>query len=290
MIKNGVIPHKTDHRSYSYHKTFGSIGMPELPPEVNTDGGLWMPNQNTANMEFNNLFTEPEGCTNFAQCDLASDYTKVLHNPAYLESKTHANALGGYDIGKSFQAMIDNGVQDAQGNITYPYKQYFQIQPHNGMDWFDTIRATLFLGINDNRSISIGTPWFSTFEQVGADGILKLPTNLDTTFTPWHDWKCAGYTTTNTAGQLIRGGETFLRVKSWQGTSYGDKGWAYFDRATVNGLMGIYGTIALIGSPVAVPNIQTIDVSWVEWVFSFVRLVNNNYIMRPLSTLSGVFH
>lgn len=282
-MEYGIKPHKPDHRSFDYLKThvFGAVGVPELPTTVDNDAHLWMPNQNAPEPIFNNP-AWPYGCTDYGQTKLAINHDKKLYNPARLEAVTHANALGGYDMRKSFQAMIDGGMENKDGTITpCPFKQYFEVRAQGTLDWFDAFRTALFLGIGDSKTISTGQPWYQVYEQIGADGI--LPDVMDyTKISGWHDAVVVGYTDTNTSGQKIRGGELFLKIDSDQGVEYGDKGYCYMDRIHTNLVFNTYGTIALIGSPVYVANVFTIDLSWVQTVLSFVRMINNNYIMRPL--------
>jgi hypothetical protein len=282
-MKSGIGPHKPDHRSYDYLKThvFGSVGVPALPPSVDNDAHLWIPNQDEPDPIFGNPAL-PYGCTDYSQTELVINFKKELFNPGLLEKITGANASGGYDMRKSFQAMIDTGVEDKSGNILpCPFKQYFEVVPQATLDWFDAIRVACFLGIAENKTVSVGMPWYSDFEQIGSDGILPPPKDLAHP-SGWHDAVFVGYTTTNSSGALIRGGDMFLKIESHQGEGYGDKGFCYLDRPGCNTILSTPGVIALIGSPIFVANVLTVDLSWVQYVLSFVRMIKNNYIMRPL--------
>ena len=86
--------------------------------------------------------------------------------------------------------------------------------------------------------VSIGTPWFPEWEsQVGADGILPMPNlNVDFSTLPWHNWNGKGKKTTD---------KTRLVGKSWQGPTYGDKGFHYIDQQTFNAILAITGTGAI---------------------------------------------
>lgn len=288
-MKSGYRPrkflwmHVKDHRDHDFLKThlMGSVGVPELPPEIRNDRKLWMPNQNEPEPIFGNP-AMPDGCTDYAQNDLASNFANELFNPAYTESKTHANANGGGDMRVSFSSVINDGVQNKAGIIKKPFKQYFIVVAQATLDWFDAFRTSLFLGQADFREISVGMPWFSEYESTGPDGQLPTPANWKSPMS-WHDAVVCGYVLKNQEGLVFS--EPKLEIKSWQGTKYADEGYCYMSRAQANMTFSMSGTIALIGSPVAVPGVQYVDLSWVQYVLSFARMVANRYLMRPAGNL-----
>lgn len=282
-----------DHRDHDFIKTvaphLGSVGIPDMP-DVDNDRGLWMPDQNAFEPIFGNP-PMPEGCTDYAQNDLPANYTGTLYNPAWTETHVHANENGGADMRVSFSSIINDGVQRKDGTIDKPFKQYLFVKAQGVLDWFAAHHASLFLGKEDKREISVGIKWWPEWvspvngsgigtTHVGPDGILPDPDWSYQGFT-WHDAVFCGVVSKNTKGQLIRNGEQFIKVKSWQGTSVGDNGFVYMSRPQANTTFAQPGTVSIIGSQVLLPGIQTINIAWVQYILSFVYMVANNYVLRP---------
>lgn len=265
-IKHGARPIPLDKEDNSYHKTFRTYGTVDaLPEEVDLDLGLWMPDQNAPEPIFGNP-AQPEGCTNYATNDLCANEDGQLYNPAYTESITHANANGGGDIRVSLQTTVDYGVL-AKGETTdfeaAKHKRPALFRVGQNPDYFDGMRVV----IAHRRCVSTGSPWFPEWSSgssvtLNDDGSISygilatpkppiLPTpdlafyakHQDTyNRLPWHDYAYVGYTKHDTKGNLIRNGDVFLKVKSWQGDKVGDVGFFYQDRATVNAVFTLFGT------------------------------------------------
>lgn len=287
-MKSGYKPkrflfwHVNDHRDYDFHASFGTVGVPEMPDEIRNDTSGWMPNQNAFEPIFKNP-PMPEGCTNCTQNDVAANYAGQLFNPGYTESKTHANARGGIDIAESFDSVIKDGVQAKDSSIHFPFKAYYEVTKQGVLDWFDAFKVCMFL--DRKHTISIGIPWFSSFEQVDENGVVRIPTSFNVSGVSWHNAEVTGYVKTNTKGQLIRNGEQFLQVKSWQGENFDDAGWCYFPRSLVNTLFEIRGTQSKVGSPIKVPGVKRVSLDWVGYIVSFLHLVANNYVLRPMGVI-----
>lgn len=280
MIQGGYRP-TTDHRDWDFlsnHLPAG-VGVPELPPTLNRPVG-WVPNQNAPDPA-HNIPALPYGCTDYTQSLLAISQTGSFRNPEDLENITHANANGGADIRVAFKAAISLGW----------FKSFYNVQAQGALDYFDAFRVCLFLGKDEGRAISVGTPWFSEFENVGSDGILPdvtIPPALQGGFFgklfsklfgssgtfSWHNWEIFDYKIIN--------GQTYLCCQSLQGDTYGDHGVHYISRTLINKLMDIQYTNAFAGSQAGPVTLQpfTVNLSWTQYVLSFVRMINNNYIMR----------
>lgn len=244
-MKSGARPTKIDHRDYDLHRTFGSIAPAQFPDSYFTDAGLDIPNQDALGL--------PYGCTDFTQSELANDIVeKEQYTPQELEAVTHANASGGLDVRTSLDAASKLGWFNA----------YFSVRPYQ-LDFFDSIRLAMLSGAPEKRSVSIGTPWFPVFEQVSSDGVIDAPASYSLTNNTWHNWKVVGWKTIN--------GEPYLIGKSWQGATYGDKGYVYFSRPIINSLMSISGSCAFTGSNMTPQNVQTISVTFIQWITSVMR-------------------
>lgn len=243
-MNSGTKPTRLSHKDFDYHQTFGTVAPPSFPDEVVTDAGLDMPDQNAEGLPF--------GCTDVTQAELCIDETLEVVSPLNLEAVTHANALGGFDIRSSLDAATKLGWFGAYFNIRHPQ-----------LDAFDSARLAILSGIPEKRSISLGTPWWSIFETVEADGILPTPSNFGTTGLPWHNHKICGW-------KQIQG-QPMLISKSWQGTNYGDHGFVYISRPLYNSIMGISGTVAFTATQVKPVSISTIDLTTLQRLLSYLR-------------------
>lgn len=233
MPSHGLKPIENRKANYSFTRTFGSVSPINLPDYYSSDAGLGFPDQNADGF--------PEACTGYTQSRLCSDEDKVLYKPYFTYDKTlqiEGGTLGDpCSIYDSLKSTIVYGVQkDTESTDTeavmHKRGQYYQIQPTLSLDWFDAIRSTLYVNRGANRSVSIGTPWFPEWNHTQRGVVLNPTTPVQGL--SWHNWQVVGWKTI--------GGEPFLIGKTWQGTSYGDEGYAYFSRETINKVMKLDGT------------------------------------------------
>lgn len=265
MIHHGLKPIQKDKRDYSFTRTFGATT--NFPTEFNTDARLTMPNQDEVNAQYDPpIAPMPYGCTNYSQNELCIDEDDVLYRPDFTESKVHANESGGADIRTSLGSICQDGVQkqgeDASLAGIHKRTAYFNVEKSG--DYFDSIRSAIYL---NNRSVSIGTPWFREWatpqEGVITDVFIYSGNPSDY---PWHNWKICGWKTI--------GGEPYLIGKTWQGPNYGDAGLAYFSRATINNVMAIPGTAAFTVAHADDADIQTVRIGlWQRLVYVLQELV-----------------
>lgn len=256
MIKNGTRPTKPRHLNRDYLKSFhpqiyaGTQAPPVFPAEFLTDDGSWMPNQNADGL--------PEGCTDYAQSNLAKNLGESV-TPQELEAVTHANASGGYSIQMSLDAARKLGW------FTYTY----QIAATGPLDYFDTFRLAQSSGLPEKRSISWGTPWFSSWEQAAMQGIkiMPMPTPQELAQAqsnpgslPWHNSMLDGWTQEN--------GVLAYRDKSWQGAPVD---YLYFTRDVINTIMTLNGTAAFTATNMVPNSVQTIDLSFIDKWLSYIR-------------------
>lgn len=234
LIRHGTRPIRKDHRDLSYARTFGAVSPVSFPSGMNVDAGLGMPNQNALGL--------PMGCTGFTTSELESDVSKQKNSPKFTYDKTlmMEGKTGDYnqgcDIRDSLRSAAVYGIlrsieiSDAQA-LNHRCGKYFNVIDAPNLDAFDDIRNAILL---NNRPVSIGTPWFREWEQIGSDGVIPSFYTGDPDALPWHNWKICGW--------LTIGGEPYLIGKTWQGSTYGDKGFAYFPRLVINKVMAIAGT------------------------------------------------
>lgn len=265
MINHGTRPVRINHKDFDFLKShrLGAITASDtqFADQFFADAGLTMPNQEMEDTEFTPAVPPiPEGCTDEAQADIATDLTKTIHNPNDLEIITRANADGGCEMQTSLDAAVSLGW----------FKQYFKIVASGALDYFDSFRLAQLMGVNvgENRSITWCTPWFPSWEAAALAGksVMPSPTiaELASIATmPWHNSKLDGWTSVN--------GGWVYRDKSWQGNQVGDKGFLYFPRDVINLVMGITGTAAFTPTNNPILNPQTISVTPFEWILSVAQ-------------------
>ena len=253
MIKHGTRPLEVDRRDYSFHHSFGSAGLDvsTLPQQFLLDAGLTMPDQEEQNSQFTPPVPAlPFGCTDYGGSEICIDQDQKLFNPMDLENVDHANSLGGVDMRVALASAVK----------VYGRKAYFNVSPAGGLDWFDTVRAAIWINQPERRSCVIGSIWYPQWESMTeSSGMLVYPSELQLTG-PWHCYKIDGWVTI--------GGYLYLRVKSWQGKDFGDKGWAYMSRPVFNAIMSVNGACAFTISEVQPPKIVdfTFISQFVNWI------------------------
>lgn len=252
-MNHGLRRPRLKHTDYDFHRTFGTVGQaPTFPLEFNTDAGYPVPDQNREG--------QPDGCTNYSQAALSTDLTKRFHNPFDLEAVTHANQLGGFDIRDSMDAARKLGW----------FKAYFNVQAYEPLDWYDALRYSQLMGVRNNelRSLSIGTPWFPSWEQALLKGATTVPMPTPEEITAithnsnaygWHNWNGKGW---NALG---------LRGESHQGSAVGVNGIIIFPREVINVVMSLKYSVAYTPTLVDIPTPYHISLPLLDWLLSFVR-------------------
>lgn len=263
-LKNGLKPVKRDGRDFDFHRTFGAALEP-LPTEYNTDLGLTSPNQNEEGA--------PYGCTGYTQSELCQDEDGVLYRPWYTYQKTCLieghDTTTGCDLRTSLKSTIVYGVQPID-KVTdadaFPNRrgQYFNVGPIG--DWFEGIQRAMWTARHEKRAVSIGTPFFPEWT-TPQDGILTELFYYDgyPTHYSWHNWKICGW--------KVIAGETYLVGKPWQGSQYGDKGFVYVSRDTINKIMKIRGCAAFTLGKARPEDVQTIKFNILEVIRDFLQRI-----------------
>lgn len=205
MINHGARPTELDARDYSFRKTFGAVPPAVFPAEFQLDAGFGFPNQNLPN-QYGGLVTAalPYGCTEYTANELCSDQDQRLYDPEFTESKVHANETGGSDMRTPLKSVCNDGVQavgDSEAEI-YSHRRNGYFRVGQNPDYFDGMRTAI---LTNNRSVSIGTPWYLSWA-VPINGIIQTRTDYDPTGCSWHCWKISGWKTIN--------GEPYLTGKT----------------------------------------------------------------------------
>lgn len=257
MVKNGLKPISKDHRDRSFPRTFGTVN--NFAAELNLDV-FGFPDQN--------LEGYPDGCTGYAQTEICQDEDKAEYQPSFTYLKTlfmegNVGKQVGCDIRDSLKSTIVYGVlgkdetDDAQA--TYHRRgAYYAVVDSPDLDAFDDVRSAIVL---NNRTVSVGTPWFPEFETVGQDGVLPLFASPVTIF---HNWKVCGWKQIN--------GQPYLIGKTWQGPSYGDHGYCYLSRTLFNELMSLSGSGAFTVRKAASSDYLLVKLDILTTVVSYLRM------------------
>lgn len=250
--KNGLLPATTKRRN-SFERTFGAVSPLVLPAEYNADNGVTMPNQGTTQL-----------CTAELVTDLCSDSDEGTEYSVGWQMAKTLQLMGGFpggqgaSITKAFDVAVLRGLLPKRyepftwqekgelyasdwkhydlklNDIARDYRRPEKFVVDGPYDHFDNIRSALWVGRFEKRTVGMGTQWFREFSLVGKDGIVKKSFSA---MVAWHATKVSGWKVIN--------GETYLMVKSWQGSEYGDNGWVYFSREITNKLLSASGAIAL---------------------------------------------
>lgn len=258
MIESGLCKIPYDRRDYDFHKTFGVASLPAFPTEYSTDLNQWMPDQNAMGA--------PYGCTGFSGADSCADEDGVLYDPLDLYRATPPGRDG---EGRDMRAMLDTlrkrGLKRwlLQEDPAFKRTAYFQIKASGFIDSFDAIRLAMLSTRDEHRAVIAGVPWYPEFQVIGQSGIMKMPLDFSLSRVSWHAVKIAGWTTINNTSYLL--------VKSWQGQTYGDRGWAYMPRELANVLLNISGAAAFTVTKVKPTDVQRVDFQVVAWIVSYVR-------------------
>jgi hypothetical protein len=251
-IRSSTRPHTFDRRDYSFHRTkpvYAAVAPALLENiEYNYDHQLTMYNQTIAVPPY---YTRPlfYGCTGMCATDICTDQDGSLYSPEYTYEQTcaiegHA-ADQGCDIRNSLKSLKvfppkvpGQSDADAAKNRRGPY---LNVDRAPNRDWFDSHRIALRANARTKTSISVGMPWFPSFQINSITGILVMPTDTELTSVkaninvyPWHCVKISG--------EEIFDNTPYLCVKSWQGPNVGNKGWLYMSRECFNKAYDLWGT------------------------------------------------
>lgn len=268
----GTRPARHIRRVKAFEHQFGAATLQAIP-DFNVDPGLTMPDQN-----LDQGFTE---CVGYTDADHLTDITHKTYIPDFsYAAARYISGEGAGTNGASFHAGMEALVgvggalwTDYHYPATYVAKDKGELFVSDFANWTDRVKAEalthaqngirnvltpgmdafdaiLLAAYQGHRGVSVGSPWMfsppaqraGNYQTWDARAICATPDmKLNYFFFPWHNYAIKGKKTFD--------GVPYAAVKSWQGTEIGDRGWLYFDRATVNGLMNMPQTGALTTDP-----------------------------------------
>ncbi len=276
MIYPGLKLKFTDRRDYDLLKSLGATTFDtnSLPSTYSVDAGFPMRDQNAEGYIY--------GCTGFAQTDLCSNEDKVIYDAGeFYLSTPPGTRTEGRDLRASLELLRTRGPKTSEGVLGPKRTAYYNIRKTPMLDWFDAICVALWVTKDESRAASVAMPWFAQFELAGPTGILPIPPKYTWDIASGHNAVVSGWTDTNTKGDLIRGGEPFLKIKSHQGPIYGDAGWCYLDRNQTNVIFEMWYTDAFTVTK-RVDAVQKVDLTFLEDIIS--RLVNLVAALKEYAT------
>lgn len=293
MIQNGLKPiTKTSTKWYptdrSFVRTFGGIKPIEFPKEFSIDSGLTMPDQISDKL--------PLGCTAYTQNELCTDQDSIIYDDyEYTYRKTLEMEgvfqlnVQGCDIRDSMKIICTIGPKTKkEGDVDGEAKArgaYYVVESKD-FDWFDSFRSVILTNFQNNKikcAVSIGTPWFKEWDitGVGSSGIVPQVFMGNPMSLSWHNWAIKGWKEIN--------GIPYLLAKTWQGKHYGDGGWSYYSRETINAVMKIKYTGAYTVAPRNASNVQTVKLNLLETLLKFcqttLELLFKKKISNPINTM-----
>lgn len=269
-VENGLKPIKyKDHRTYDFHRTFGVATL--TPSEFNFDTVGIFPNQNGEGL--------PNACTAYTVTGIASNDDHVNYDDkvfTYEKTKQMMGVSGPVpcDQMTALKSGTVYGVKDktkteeeALQNRRAPY---FIVR--QSLDYFDGLVSAM---LTKKGTLSMGTPWLPVFELVGSDGVIPAfakPQN----FNVGHNWEACGVKVINNESRII--------CKSWQGPSYGDHGYCYFNRQQVNDLLSVTGSGAFAQVKATPEDIKRVEMNIIEVMISYLRMWLSKLTTQPMAT------
>ena len=259
-MQNGTKPQRISRLDFDFLKTFhpqivAGAAAPQFPNEYLTDKVGDKPDQNADGL--------PYGCTSYATSKIA----RILGIPNAtvnsIEAITQSNKRGGYGI----LAAIDA----ARTQLGW-FKWRYIIQAKGNLDWFAAHQLAQVSGIPEMRAISVGLPWFKSWEDAALRGIKLMPmptadelaqVHSSPNSIGWHDATLDGWSQNFTEAP----GTLLYRLQSWQGTI----DYLYLDRAVMNVVFDLYGTVSVTGTnldvlPAKVPLPDWFWSLWHSWL------------------------
>lgn len=269
-MKSGLKQIKRHTTDRSFHRTFGGVAPIILPQEFSVDAGLTMPNQSADGLY--------EACTAYSSQDLITDQDGILSDH-YREHYEKTLALENQSFGQPCD--IRDSLKIAI--TSYNRGAYYAVESSK-FDWFDSIRSVIYTNFTINKikcAVSVGTPWFKEFEAVSSNGLVPTIFTGDPDKVSWHNWAIKGW--------KIIDNVIYLEAKTWQGKNFGNLGWSYYPRETINAVMKIRGTGAFTCAPRDAQNIQTVKLTFIEAILDYfqqiISLLNQKKQMNTIPTV-----
>ena len=236
---------------FASHKLFGVAIA--VDANYNVDSGTAFPDQNAD--------LRPTECTAYLVTDSVRDHTGIEYSEDYnfmktLEIMKVPPSTQGADLRSAFLVATSFGFLEKgkEPEIIKSSGQTFAATPANwpvaldseaektkksfcmitGPYDFSSNAQSFMWNTKDRKyTVGVGTTWFEEFEEIDSTGVLPVKPK---TPTGGHAYKLCGWKEIN--------GQPYWIVKSWQGESYGNRGYCYMPFSLMNQLMKSYGSAA----------------------------------------------
>lgn len=249
-MRNGIKP-LTKLPKKQFHQYFG--GTVNIP-DFTLDAGLWNPSQEADG--------KPTECTAYYLADTLTDYNKKLYSPGFSYGATMFTegvepTTAGADPLAALQSAVICGVLPS--SYAFPVQDELMdanwgnwnttqravglnnaaVDVHNALgytDPFNSILSTIWTG---GVAVALCTPFYREWLNVGSDGILPMPANVnDIDGLPWHCWSGKGKDTVNEKSYIVG--------KVWIGPPWGQNGVGLMSQEVCNAVMTVPGAGALV--------------------------------------------
>lgn len=225
-----------------------------MVPDFNLDAGIWNPSQDADN--------KPTECTAYYVADTFTDILRSQCVPGFTFGATtfvenvnpttagadplsalQSSVIAGV-ITSQYNAQPQTEIMDANWDNWAEYQRTAALRNtavdvHSAlgfMDAFNSIISTMWTG---QVAVALCTPFYHEWLDIGSDGIMPMPHNVDDVAgLPYHCWSAKGQKTIN--------GKTYIIGKTWQGTSFADNGFSYISQEVLNPVLSLSGTGALV--------------------------------------------
>lgn len=255
-MKSGTRPVSRIPRTKFHHKMgvhSEMLGATAIQ-DFNLDKGLWMPDQVAD--------SAPTECTGYGVSDVISDLTGQLQSPDFSFAAAQwvegvTPNTGGADGHDAMQGAVIRGTLPKTA-ATFSAKTIGELYCANMQNWnlvqslalknvqngalnalgydapFDSILNTMLVS---KISVCVVTPWYANWFDAPNGIVPEVDFSQDTSQLPWHFWNIKG----TKSGRLVG--------KVWAGDKIGDKGWLYYSSQTINNVLSLPGTAAMVFSP-----------------------------------------
>lgn len=261
----GLAPiRRKDHRTYDFHRTFGSVGLDTIPREFSFDTSGIFPDQNldglsnacTAYTE-NDIASNDDSCNDQGETIYYDDQLFTYNNTKEIEGVSGQVPVSIMDALKAGTVYgVKKKSETAEQALRHRRAPYFIIK-----GGFDGLISAMW---KKQGGIAVGTPWPDACRSVGHDGIVPAFA-APKTFSAGHCWAAVGVTLVN--------GEQRIICKPWLGPSYGNKGYCYFSKTQIDDLLSVRGSGAFGQKHAEPEDIKAVRMTLIGYLISRMRLL-----------------
>lgn len=243
LKKYGLIPKALPNRHPTTHQVFGSLIASDIPATVLLPDLVGPTDQKDTSI-----------CYSYAVRQLASDQDGIVYDENFTVAKVSETAgavlTEGAPALDAMQSAVKFGLLEAKNapagmtweekgvdfisdwhnwpmpldELAAPREKTSVLSVNGPHDAFDNIRSAI---ASHKRHVALATQWFMEFNDAAGDGSVQVPDARGPY--SWHMYEAMDYD--------VIGGVEKIRVKPHEGKGYGQNGYAWFDRQTIDLLL-----------------------------------------------------